>query len=201
MADSRPGNATAEALGALFLANRPMLLRMLVARLGRREEAEDVLQDMWMKIAQLPARPAVEPIAQPVGYLYRTAINLAADRRIAAVRSQARDSGWLEVQPAADAMPGADRQLIARDMVHRVELVIAAMPPRMQLALRLFRLEECSQRDIAARLGITVSGVEKLLKRAYRQLHEAGIDPPLPDDSADTTPRHRLGDEEAGHGR
>jgi RNA polymerase sigma-70 factor (ECF subfamily) len=201
VADPEPGTDAPDGLGALFLANRAMLLRLLVARLGRREEAEDVLQDMWMKIAHLPARLAGEPIAQPVGYLCRMAINLAADRRIAAARSQARDSGWLDVQPAADAMPGADRHLIARDLLNRVEQVIAAMPPRMQTALRLFRLEECSQREIAVRLGITVSGVEKLLKRAYRQLHDADIDVPLPENSADASLQRRLGEEEAGHGR
>ena len=35
-----------EGLKAVFLAQRPMLLRLLVARLGSREDAEDALQDM-----------------------------------------------------------------------------------------------------------------------------------------------------------
>ena len=50
---------------------------------------------------------------------------------------------------------------------------MAAMPERMRIALTMFRLEDESQRTIADTLGITVSGVEKLLRRAYAQLHDA----------------------------
>jgi DNA-directed RNA polymerase specialized sigma24 family protein len=42
----------------------------------------------------------------------------------------------------------------------------------MAIALRMFRLEEKSQRAIAEHLGISISGVEKLLQRAYRKIHD-----------------------------
>ena len=64
---------------------------------------------------------------------------------------------------------------------------IDAMPPRMRDALRQFRVEGWSQRAIAEGLGITVSGVEKLLKRAYRQIHDR-----LNDDSAEVAGPRRL---------
>ena len=54
-------------LKAIFLAQRPALLRLLVARLGNREDAEDVLQDMWLRIDRL----ADQPVAQPAAFLYR----------------------------------------------------------------------------------------------------------------------------------
>ena len=46
------------------------------------------------------------------------------------------------------------------------------MPERMATALRMFRLEEQPQRVIAEDLGISISGVEKLLQRAYRKIHD-----------------------------
>lgn len=157
-------------LKAVFLEISPQLLRLLVARLGDREEAEDALQDMWLRIDQLVA---AGPIAQPGAFLYRIAANMATDRRIAGQRRVARDTGWVEVQVAAEDLPDAERVLAARERLAAVEKVIADMPERMRSALRLFRFEERPQRDIAAELGITVSGVEKLLKRAYKQIHDA----------------------------
>ncbi|KQS01559.1 RNA polymerase subunit sigma-70 [Sphingomonas sp. Leaf357] len=160
---------TEDGLKAIFFEIRPMLLRMLVARLGNREDAEDTLQDMWLRIDQL----AAGPIGQPAGFLYRVAANLATDRRIAVARRGARDTAWLDVQPVAEEIPDAERALIARERLQAVEQAIADMPDRMRTALRMFRFEEQPQRKIAEDLGISVSGVEKLLQRAYRQIHDA----------------------------
>ncbi|MES2441516.1 MAG: sigma-70 family RNA polymerase sigma factor [Pseudomonadota bacterium] len=175
-----------QGLKAVFSEVRPMLLRLLVARLGNREDAEDALQDLWFKIDQLGDRP----IAQPAAFLYRAAANLATDRRIAGLRRNARETGWLDVQPQGDEYPDAERALIARERLARVEAAMAAMPERMRTALILFRFEGRPQREIAEQLGITVSGVEKLLRRAYRQIHDAsdmiGAETGLP---------HRIGDE------
>ncbi|MGY2499272.1 sigma factor-like helix-turn-helix DNA-binding protein, partial [Klebsiella pneumoniae] len=69
------------------------------------------------------------------------------------------------------------------------------MPERMATALRLFRLEGVSQRAIADRLGISVSGVEKLLQRAYRKIEEG-----LGQVDADLANARRLREEgSAGH--
>lgn len=159
---------TDSGLKAVFLQERALLLRLLVARLQSREEAEDALQDMWLKLDRLEAGP----VAQPVSYLCRMAMNLAADRRVAAARTDRRNFAWLEVQPGDADFADAERSLIGRDTLRRLELHIATMPERMRQALHMFRIDELPQREIAARLGITVSGVEKLLRRAYREIHD-----------------------------
>jgi RNA polymerase sigma-70 factor (ECF subfamily) len=109
-------------------------------------------------------------MAHPAAYLYRMAANLASDRRLARSRAQARDTAWLDAQPLDAEHPDLEARLLARDRLDRIDRAIAAMPERMRVALRRFRLEQRSQKDIASELGISVSGVEKLLKRAYRQL-------------------------------
>ncbi len=157
-----------DGLKAVFLAQRPMLLRLLVARLGNRDDAEDALQDMWLRIDQF----SQQPIAQPAAFLYRVAANLATDRRIAAGRRGSREAGWMETQPSAEEVPDPERMLVARSEWQVVEDAIGEMPERMASALRLFRLEERPQRAIAEQLGISVSGVEKLLQRAYKKIQE-----------------------------
>ena len=161
--------AEQRALAAAFLANRPMLLRLLIARLGSPAEAEDAAQEMWLRVDRL----GDAPVDQPASFLFRMAANLATDLRIAASRRGARDTGWLEVQPGSAEFADPERAALARDALSQVQAVIAAMPERMRTALTMFRLEDQSQRTIAAELGITVSGVEKLLRRAYAQLHAA----------------------------
>lgn len=158
---------TEAGLKAVFLAERPMLLRLLAARLGNPADAEDALQDIWLKLDQHGA-PSV---AQPAAYLYRMATNLAADRRIASARAGARDTAWLEVQPAAEEHPSIEHTLLARERLARLEAALAAMPERMSQALRLYRVENLPQKQIAERLGMTVSGVEKLLRRAVKEIH------------------------------
>lgn len=164
-----PLPTSAHDLQAVFLEKRPVLLRLLVARLGSRDDAEDALQDLWVKLDGLPARP----VSDPAAFLYRMAANHATDRRIAAARRGARDDAWHGLQAAEGDAPDAERTLIARDRLARIEQAIAAMPERMRTALRMFRVDGRPQRAIAEQLGISVSGVEKLLQRAYRQICEA----------------------------
>ncbi len=175
-------------LKAVFLEERPTLVRLLIARLGSREEAEDVTQEMWLKLEQL----APKPVSQPAAYLFRMAANLASDRRISAARGGVRNSAWLEAQPAAEELPGAERALLARERLAHVETALAAMPERMRAALRMYRLEELPQKQIAENLGMTLSGVEKLLRRAVRQLHDTGRNGAM----ADSGERCRLDSEQ-----
>ena len=183
-----PPGVTSDDLKALFLDQRPMLIRLLVARLGSREEAEDVAQEMWLKLERLPDTP----LDHAGAYLFRMAANLATDRRIAASRSNARDSAWLDAQPAADELPNIERAIIARQRLARLEATIAGMPDRMRAALRMFRVEELPQKLIADRLGITVSAVEKLLRRAMLKIHDADQST-----GADSRDRRRLTNEDS----
>ncbi|MFT3965099.1 MAG: RNA polymerase sigma factor [Sphingobium sp.] len=173
-------------LTALFLAQRPALLRLLSARLGGPDEAEDVLQDMWFRLERVPSGP----IADPAAYLFRMATNLASDRRLSAARRERRDDAWKDAMPGDNDYPDSERRLMAADELRRVEAVLDEMPERMRRALIMFRVEEQPQRTIAQALGITVSGVEKLLRRGYRQLVER-----MSDESADCPPPRRHGDE------
>lgn len=160
---------TAESgLRAVFLQERRMLLRLLSARLGGMDDAEDALQDMWLRLETTPA----EPIAQPAAYLYRMANNIAFDRRRSAARALARDSDWLETQTTADELPDIEQTLIARERLAQVEAALATLPEQAAHAFRRFRLAGVPQKDLAAEMGIPLSSLEKLLQRAYRCIHD-----------------------------
>ncbi|USU11559.1 RNA polymerase sigma factor [Sphingomonadaceae bacterium OTU29THOMA1] len=154
-------------LRAVFLAERPLFLRLLVARLGNVDEAEEVLQDLWLRLDTAVGGP----IADPAAYLYRMANNMAIDRRRRAARRLDRDTAWSDSRPGPSEHPDAERLMIARDRLAQVEAVLARLPERVATAFRLYRFEELSQKAIAERMDISVSGVEKLLQRAYVRIH------------------------------
>lgn len=160
-------------LEAVFMANRPALLRFLRAR-GGGDDAEDLLQELWMKASVMPAGPVAEPLA----YLYRTANNLMLDRRRSQLRGARRDKDWSDlaggtVTGVSDA-PSGERVLLARERLREVEAALSALGERTEFIFRRYRLEGQSQRDIAADLGISLSAVEKHLQKAYRAVLSLG---------------------------
>lgn len=153
-------------LEAVLLANRDRLLRFLRSR-GAGEDAEDLLQELWIKLGHAPGGP----VADPVSYLFRAANNLMLDRRRSALRASVRDHGWSVLSSDEDAqLPGGERVLIARERLARTEAALDALGERTAQIFRQFRLEGVSQRQIAAELGLSLSAVEKHLQKAYRAL-------------------------------
>lgn len=157
-------------LEAVFIANRPMLLRFLRARLGDHHGAEDLLQDLWLKLHGLETGP----IADPRAYLYRMADNLVLDRRRSAQRRAHREEAWSNAQSGVDSeiddRPSAERTLLARERLNRIERALRELPERTAAAFRMFRIDGKPQKSIAAEFGITVSAVEKHLQKAYRAI-------------------------------
>jgi RNA polymerase sigma-70 factor (ECF subfamily) len=167
-ADRRMGfGMIASGLSAVLIANRAPLMRFLRAR-GAGDDAEDILQELWLKVDRLEAEG---PIADPRAYLFRMADNLMHDRVRASMRRSNREQAWTEAgfDPAGqDETPSAERALVARQRLRRVEMALATLGERTQLIFRRFRLEGVTQNRIAQEEGISVSAVEKHLQRAYR---------------------------------
>lgn len=173
-------------LRAAILENRAALLRFLIARRVSPDEAEDILQDLFVK---LEIR-ATGPVAEPRAYLYRMTENLLLDRRRSAGRRAIREEAWTASQggpaPEADDRPSADRILIARERLAAVSRALSELPERTIMIFRRFRVDAVPQKRIAEELGISVSAVEKHLQKAYQIVVEVqtGLD-------ADTPPSQR----------
>lgn len=163
----------AAGLKAAFLDNRTALLRYLCARRVPADEAEDILQDLFVKLEGL--KPG--PIAEPRAYLYRMAENLLYDHRRTAGWRSSREEAWVAAQLGgtreADARPSAERTLIAREELAQVSAALSGLPDRTLQIFRLYRLDGLRQREIAAQLGVSVSSVEKHLRRAYEVVMQA----------------------------
>lgn len=162
---------TLAGLEAVFLAHRSALLRFLRAR-GAGDDAEDLLQELWFRVAAAPAGP----VAEPLPYLMRAANNLMLDRHRGLLRARKRDLAWTDATgpdeaDASDA-PSAERVVISRDALLRAEAVLAALGPRVNAIFRRFRLEGSAIDQVAREFGVSRSTVEKDLQKAYRALLE-----------------------------
>jgi RNA polymerase sigma factor (sigma-70 family) len=155
-------------LEAVFLSNRDRLLGFLRAH-GAGEAAEDLLQELWLKLSAAPGGP----IAQPLSYLYRAANNLMLDRYRSQQQATRRDHDWTEAAttlPGTSDEPSSERRLIAREQLRLAQAALAALGERPAAIFRRHRIDGVGQRDIAAEFGVSLSTVEADLRRAYRAM-------------------------------
>ncbi|PTQ08210.1 RNA polymerase subunit sigma-70 [Sphingomonas oleivorans] len=160
---------TQAGLEALFLANRARLLRFIIAH-GGGDQAEDLLQELWLRIAA--AQPG--PIAQPLSYLYRAANNLMLDRYRSAQYTARRERDWSDANgatvPGISDEPSGERAMIAREQLRIAEQRLATLGARAAAIFRRHRIDGASQRQIAAEMGVSLSTVESDLRKSYRAM-------------------------------
>jgi RNA polymerase sigma-70 factor (ECF subfamily) len=146
-------------------------LRRYLARILRNEaDAADVAQDAYTKVLPEMEKDRVE---KPEAYLYTTARRLAINqlRRRGTTPADSVDHSVLDQAPSP--APGVAQTVIARHELATVERAMEQLPPGCRAVLLLRRVELLSHEEIARRLGVTVSNVEKQQARALRLLRAA----------------------------
>lgn len=168
-------------LAQMLEAHRPALLGFLTARCGSPDEAQDVLQDLWIRVGTQVSGP----IENPRAYLFRVANNLVLDRRRGEQRAMRRERAWIEAEndgvaavpeDRADPAEPADVAITREQEARILRDAIAALPEGAGRALRLYRFEGMAQAEIAQVMGISRSGVEKHLALAMKRLRSALAD-------------------------
>lgn len=145
----------------------------LRAWLGRRPSAgidvDDVIQEAY---AVLGAVERVALIRNPRAYLFQVARSIVVRhiRRSRVVSIQA--AGDLEGFDPADDAASAEQSAIDRDELRRLAEAVAAMPPQMREAFVLRRVHDLPQREIAKRMRISESTVEKHIGKGVKFLIE-----------------------------
>lgn len=158
---------------AVYLERRASVVRFLAARAGSAAAAEDLAQELYVKLA---GRDRSVEAENPVALLYRIATNLMLDRARGEQRSAQRDAAWrrdtatsLGGEEVADEPP-ADEALASRERLRLLVDAVADLPPQMQRAFRLHKLEGLSHAQTAHAMGISVKSVEKHVSAALKAL-------------------------------
>jgi RNA polymerase sigma factor (sigma-70 family) len=153
----------------LYRATLAPLRRYLTRLLGNPSEAQDVAHDAYMRVY-----PSVtdHSARRPEALLYTAARRLAINRlKRRSISPVARDAFIPETSASAD--PGVQQQVITRQELDILEEAISDLPEGCRAVLLLCKIEQLSHREIAERLAIAVSTVEKQHARALRLLRAA----------------------------
>jgi RNA polymerase sigma-70 factor (ECF subfamily) len=152
---------------------RGPLMSFFLRRVGDRAEAEDLTQDVFIRLAGVTQR---EQIDDPDALVFKIAANLLRDRgRRNATRAVAQLAemddhlvSTLTREFLEDRTP--ERVLLARLEMVDVLKALDELGERTKDIYVLFRLESMKQREIAALHGLTVKSVEKHVMRATLHL-------------------------------
>lgn len=175
MGSSGPSGGRAEdgPLVRAFLEKRENLLLFLAARTRSMAAAEDLVQELYLKVA---AAERPDEVRSPTALLYRMAANLLVDHVRSAQRGSRRDAEWrLETRTLVGGEdvvgePAADEALVAAERVRQLADAVAALPPQMGRAFRLHKLEGLSQAEAAQAMGVSRKMIEQHIQAAIRHL-------------------------------
>lgn len=148
----------------LYLAHRTALVDYASSILNCRAQAEDVVQEAWLRFNGRPDSEA--PINQPLGYLYRIVRNLAFDMTRQATSERRQPGGENLLDELSDESPGPEQQAAGVDELRIVNAALAELPERVRLAFAMHRLEGHTLQHIAATLGISVGLAHQLVHQA-----------------------------------
>lgn len=162
-------------LAAALLAHRPQLLRFFTSRTGDPAEAEDIVQEVWLRVAQAETGP----IADALSYLHRVGLNIVIDRVRERQRRERREHDWTDMSvtriggEAIDERPSAAAAIETRQRARQLADAIEALPAGARRVFRRHKIDGLSHAQVAAELGISKSAVEKHIAVALRHLTAA----------------------------
>lgn len=154
------------AAARLYVEYRERIYRFCLSRLRSREEAEDAVQNVFLRVHTALDRGVVPEFE--AAWLYKIAHNVCLSR----AESSARRTKHEALSAFDDELPIAAPE-VSREELAGLSEALEAMPHNLRTALLLREWQGLSYAEIAAAMGLSVSAVETLLFRARRHLANA----------------------------
>jgi RNA polymerase sigma-70 factor, ECF subfamily len=152
-----------------FAQARPRLLRLAYSELGDVGEAEDVVQEAWLRLE----RTDVDEISNLDGWLTRVVARLALDRlRSARARRETYVGPWLP-EPFVSDDP-ADRVTLDESVSYALLTVLEQLSPAERTAFVLHDVFDLPFDEVASVVGRTPEAVRQLASRARRHVRGEG---------------------------
>ncbi|HUJ03702.1 MAG TPA: RNA polymerase sigma factor, partial [Rhizomicrobium sp.] len=142
-----------------------VLMQFLHRNWRNKSEIADLRQDVYVRVFEAALQKIPD---SPRAFLLATARNLIVDR--------VRRENVVPIEAIADwevlarDEPGPDRQIMAREELHRLQAALDRLPPRCHEAVVLRQIEGLSRREIAGRMGISEKTVKRHLADGVRAL-------------------------------
>jgi len=137
-------------------------VKAALVRRGRTEhDADDLLQEAWVRLACYEIE---KPVENPEGFLMRAALNLSVDahRR----RQSQGEEVLLEDVVLVDTTPSAETVLLGRERVARLSVCLGRLTEQTREIFLAHRVEGRGYQDIARQHNLAVSTVERHVAKA-----------------------------------
>ncbi|MFC5450041.1 RNA polymerase sigma factor [Paenibacillus aestuarii] len=163
-----------EAYRVLIERHKSYIYTIIYRMVEHKETAEDLTQDVFMKLYRTIANFRGE--AKFTTWLYRIATNLVTDYR----RSQKRKpytalldkmKGWLR-----DTKAQPEEVVLQKDEQQRMQLLLAGLPDKYRLILYLYHYKQLSYQEMSAITGLPVKTLETRLYRGKAMLKEKWLE-------------------------
>jgi len=151
------GNSKAQR--ALFDKFAPKMLSVCSRYMGKSEEAEDVLQDGFVKVFQKIVEFKMEGSLE--GWIRRIVVNTALD----AIRKNKKNLGDVSVDDVSYKVSYTDDSFDDMDVRHLLKL-INELPDGYRVVFNMFAIEGYSHKEIADTLGVTENTSKSQYSRA-----------------------------------
>ena len=165
-----------EAFNTLMRRNEKTVVNLVYRFTGNRETAEDLAQEVFMRIYRASGR--FEPRAKFFTFLYRVTVNLCRNH---AAKAKRRQTSSLDAPINGQDGPG--RELVApigsaEDQVSRMELsevvreAVDSLPDQQREAVSLQRFQGLAYEEIAEVLNLSIPAVKSRIHRAKLNLQD-----------------------------
>ena len=169
MSSARHDRSVADPRSAddFFREYRNPLHAFFARRLGSDADLDDLVQEVFYRIFVLGRQDQLE---NPQAYVFQVAANLIRDRsRRAVTRSKMSRQLALENANRVEEI-SPERVLQGRQAISVLRAALEELPPRTRAVFLLHRFEGFKYREIAKRLGISPSSVEKHMMAAIKHV-------------------------------
>jgi len=172
---ARVRNGDTDAFEELVRKHGRRVYRSLLGITGNAEEAEDALQDAFLKAFQ--HLPHFEGRSRFSTWLVRIAINTGLQRMRSRKEFDSLDEEKEEFRPRnIHAWTDTPEEFYSREELRRlVEKEVMKLPVKYRVALMLRDLEELSTEEAAAALGLTIPGLKARVLRGRLMLRESMV--------------------------
>ena len=155
--------ADPEAPAALVAALSPALLRFFRSQVASREQADDLLQETWLRIHRV--RHTYRPGEPVLPWVYAIARRVRVDgyRRTRRITMH---------EIVMEALPERPARVEPRDLLPAFDTLVAALPESQREVVTMLKVGGLSLEEVARATSSTVGGVKQKAHRAYERLRK-----------------------------
>lgn len=161
------------AFQALVERHRPMVYRVAYQYAGNHHDADDIAQDVFLKVFQSLARFRQD--AQFTSWLYRIAMNACIDhqrRQSPHLARRGADDPEIALEAATAPGPGPEAVTAGLELGAALEAAVGGLPPRQRVIFVMRHYEGLKLHEIASALGLQDGTVKRQLHSAVHRLRK-----------------------------